>query len=248
MFKRIYFALAMLLALVPVEASAQERSAVVPGFTLAANRQVKVVVFRPDVTVGSMTTGGVQEPNAEWTETARGYMEQSLSRSGLAGAANVVFVNEDPQGDQGKLLADYRSLFRAVADSVVAHKLFVGNRLPTKKEAFDWSLGSGAAELGNIAGGADYALFFYTEDAYGTAGRKAAQLFAAALLGVYVQPGIHVGYAGLIDLKTGNLMWFNADPQMGGDVRTPDGADKRVGQLLDGLPGLAPTAAATAAK
>ncbi|WP_267134686.1 hypothetical protein [Sphingomonas sp. So64.6b] len=33
------------------------------------------------------------------------------------------------------------------------------------------------------------------------------------------------------------MIWFNADPQMGGDVRTAEGATKRVGQLLAGLPG-----------
>jgi hypothetical protein len=55
--------------------------------------------------------------------------------------------------------------------------------------------------------------------------------------GVWVTSGVHKGYAGLIDVKTGELVWLNADYQMGGDVRTPEGAVKRVGQLLEGFPG-----------
>ena len=55
--------------------------------------------------------------------------------------------------------------------------------------------------------------------------------------GIGVQSGVHVGYAGLIDLKTGNLLWINVDGQMGGDVRKADGAQKRVRQLLEEFPG-----------
>jgi hypothetical protein len=53
---------------------------------------------------------------------------------------------------------------------------------------------------------------------------------------VIVPSGIHVGYAGLVELETGNVVWFNTDLAMGGDPREVEGADKRVGQLLDGFP------------
>src|SRR5258706_14831613 len=95
--------------------------------------------------------------------------------------------------------------------------------------------------------GSDYALFLFSHDAYGSAGRKTAQIFGA-LMGVYIAPGVHIGYAGLVDLKTGDVVWLNADPQMGGDVRTAEGATKRVTQLLAGLPGRVEPVEAAAAK
>ena len=55
------------------------------------------------------------------------------------------------------------------------------------------------------------------------------------------QSGEHVGYAGLVDLETGNIVWLNADEKMGGDVRTEDGMQKRVAQLLEDFPGLKST-------
>jgi hypothetical protein len=55
--------------------------------------------------------------------------------------------------------------------------------------------------------------------------------------GVAVQSGEHVGYAGLVDLKTGDLLWLNADAAMGGDVRELEGSQKRVSQLLEDFPG-----------
>ena len=91
------------------------------------------------------------------------------------------------------------------------------------------------AELRSLSG-ADYLLFISTHDEYGSTGRKMLQI-AAALGGVAVTSGVHTGYAGLVDLRTGQLLWLNADNAMGGDVRTPEGAAKRVSQLLEGFPG-----------
>jgi len=239
---RLIAVFAALLFLLPSSALAQERSAVKPGFAFPTDRQISIVVFRPDVRVGTLTAGGVDEPNADWTNTARDLIATTLQTNSTVQGAKLVFPTE-PTGADAAYLAEYRALFRAVAESVMIHKLFVGQRLPTKKERFDWTLGTGAQRLGQMTG-SDYALFFFTHDAYGSAGRKTAQIFGA-MFGVSIVPGVHIGYAGLVDLKTGELVWFNADPQMGGDVRTSDGAVKRVGQLLDGLPGrVVPVAAA----
>lgn len=240
------------LAVSATGAGAQERMAVKPGFAFPKDKQVKIVVFRPDVTVGTQTTGAVAEPNADWTATARKELAEALRKNNTVSGAQLVFMDEDPTGDDGAYLAEYRSLFAVVAQAIQTNRLFVGARLPTKKDQFDWTLGDGAGRIGQITG-ADYALFFYTNDAYGSAGRKAVQ--AMGMLGciigvcVIVPSGVHVGYAGLVDLKTGDVIWLNADPRMGGDVRTPDGAAKRVNQMLNGFPGmtLAPVPAATAA-
>ena len=94
--------------------------------------------------------------------------------------------------------------------------------------------------MGTAASTTTPAQFVFTNDAYGDAGRKAAQ--AAGMLGcligvcVMVPSGVHVGYAGLVDLSTGDVVWFNTDLAMGGDPREVDGAEKRVGQLMDGFP------------
>jgi len=98
------------------------------------------------------------------------------------------------------------------------------------------------SQLGQLAQ-ADYALFVYSHDAYGTAGRKVMQFLAAGLLGVGLQAGVDQGYAGLVDLKTGDLVWFNLDPASGGDPRNAEGAAKRVRELLTAFPTSGPAAA-----
>jgi len=224
------------LASAPAFAIGTEKTALRDGFAFPKDRPVRILVFRPDVHVGEQGAGGVNTPKADWTDTARTELGAALERQ-QATLKNELISMPELEGEPGALLADYRALFQAVTNAVMVHKLFPGNRLPTKKESFDWTVGPGAAKLGELGGG-DYALFVYTFDSYGSAGRKAMQIFGA-MMGVGLTSGVHIGYAGLVDLKTGDLVWINADVQMGGDVRDAEGADKRIAQLLEGFPGRA---------
>ncbi len=209
-----------------------EATAVREGFRLPAG-QVNIVVFRPNVSVGAQTTGGMNEPSAEWTEAAKAHLIAALAREQAARGTTLVMVPE-LEGEQDRLVTDYTALFRTVAEAAFQHKMFPGNRLPTKKKEFDWTLGVDAARLKPLGG--DYGLFFFTHDSYGSTGRKVAQILGAVMGFGLMSSGVHVGYAGLVDLRTGELVWLNADTQMGGDPRTVDGADKRVAQLLEDFP------------
>lgn len=176
------------------------------------------------------------EPNADWTSEARDNLGAALADMQKTMGNEVVSVS-DGAATNPETLAEYQALFGIVAESVIEFKFFPGNRLPTKKRdgVFDWTLGPGVAAL---AEGTDcrYGLFIFTEDQFGSTGRKMFQIFAAAA-GVGITSGSHKGFAGLVDLSTGDLVWLNADLQMGGDVRTADGAQKRVAQLLEDFPG-----------
>lgn len=229
--------LAITMAMCSVVASAQEKSALRDGFSAEALRGHKVVLFRPDVWVGEQSTGGLPEPNADWTAQSRTLLEAELGRR-LAGFSATVVAEPDPSSAQSGTIIAHRALFRSVAASVLVHQLFKGDRLPTRKnKAFDWTLGEGLQPVAENTG-ARYGLFVSTEDQYGSVGRKVFQALAGGVFGVAVSSGVHTGYAGLVDLRTGNLVWINADAKMGGDVREEAGMRKRVSQLLEGMPGL----------
>lgn len=239
-------ALALLFAAFAPSAIAQDKSATKPGFKLQPGT-VKIVLMRPTIRVGSQSTGGVITPNAEWTANAREYVAKAL-KANQGNLGNTVIEYEEGVSGDAAMATQYSNLFGTLADSVIEYQFFPGNRLPTKKrkDTFEWGVGTGIADLTSLKG-ADYALFINTYDGYGSAGRKMLQLFAA-MGGVSVTSGVHWGHAGLIDLRTGELVWLNADRQMGGDLRTPEGAVKRVEQLLQGFPGRAPEVAASAGK
>src|SRR5438045_8403500 len=48
----------------------------------------RLLVLRPDVTVGSLTTGGMVEPRADWTEQARGSIVDALRAQQAARGGN----------------------------------------------------------------------------------------------------------------------------------------------------------------
>jgi hypothetical protein len=215
-------------------AQAQSRKSLTKeAFSFPAQGQVRVVLFRPDVTVSEQSTGGLNQPNAGWTEEARDQLTGAL---GKAQAERNIELKLMPElgGEDAKLMSDYRKLFKTVADSVIKHRLFPLDPLPTKEAAFDWTLGPGASRLGAL-GSADYGLFFWTFDSYESASRRTARLIATAM-GAEAPAEVNMGYAGLVDLKSGDLVWINVDVKMGGDVRSVEGAALRVSELLDGFP------------
>jgi hypothetical protein len=229
-------AIVMIAGMFVSPAAAQEKGAVREGFSTESLKGQKILLFRPSVWVGEQSTGGMNEPNGDWTAQSRTILTDELRRR-QADFSNEVVAEPDLSGEDATLFASHKALFGSVADSVVQYQFFVGNRLPTRKnKAFDWTLGEGTKRIADLTG-ARYALFVTTFDSYGSAGRKALQVFAA-LARVSVTSGVHKGYAGLVDLQTGELVWLNADEQMGGDVRNEEGMRKRVSQLLEDFPGL----------
>ena len=205
----------------------------------------KLIVLRPDVTVGSITTGGMVEPRADWTEQARTSITAALRKQQATRGGQVLFIerrNEIPGVDPQEL-ADIERLNFAVNQSIVLHK-YLGEYLPTKYgKGLDWTLGQDAVRLGQKSG-YDYALFLHAEDQVASTGRIALGVIGIAGCFVgFCAPNIggatQLNYASLVDLKTGQVVWFNvvkAGSQIPGikfgDLRIPEGADQMVERLL----------------
>jgi hypothetical protein len=206
----------------------------------------KLLVMRPDVSVGSVTTGGMVEPRADWTETARTKLLAAI-KSQQAGRGGNVFIMEKRNtlaGVDPEMVAELERLHYAVGSSIALHK-YSGQTLPTKRgKGLDWTLGEDAVALGRRTG-YDYALFLYAEDSFASTGRVALQVLGIAGCFVgFCAPNIggagQFGYASLVDLRTGEVVWFNvvqAGSQVAGiklgDIRTDEGAAQMVDRLLD---------------
>jgi hypothetical protein len=57
-----------------------------------------------------------------------------------------------------------------------------------------------------------------------------------ALLGIGVGGGAQIGYASLVDLNNGRVLWFNRLLRATGDLREPDKAAETLNALLDQFP------------
>lgn len=86
------------------------------------------------------------------------------------------------------------------------------------------------------ATGADHALFVWIRDSYTSAGRVAVQVLAAALPGVAIPGGVQTGFASVVDLSTGDIVWFNRIQRPQGDLRTAEAAAETARTLLEGFP------------
>src|SRR5690606_17305684 len=122
----------------------------------------------------------------------------------------------------------------AVGTAILLHKVSGIAPLPTKRDKFEWTLGPEAKALHNRYG-SDYALFVWVRDSYASAGRVAAIIVAAAF-GVGIQGGVQAGFASLVDLRTGDVVWFNRMARASGDLRAQLGADNTAGLLLAEFP------------
>lgn len=196
----------------------------------------RLIVVQPDISVGILTAGGAIEPQEEWTNQARANVLKALTaqQSARGGQTKVAATREEAGGDPA-LISDLIELHKAVGASIQMHKYGM-LPLPTKKDRFDWTLGEPAVAFGASAH-YDYALFMRAEDSFSSGGRVALQVagFLTCFVGVCVAPtgGQQIAYASLVDLKTGNVVWFNVLTSGVGDIRTPDGAQKMVSSLLD---------------
>jgi hypothetical protein len=199
----------------------------------------KLVVMRPDISVSVLTAGGTVEPREDWTNTAREQVLNALQKQQLAhGASTRIAIKREDAGGSPEQVLELERLHEVVGQSIRIHKFTAYGALPTKKDRFDWTLGELAVQYG-ASSGYDYALFLFARDSFSSGGRQALQVagFLGCMVGVCLLPagGTQAGFVSLVDLKTGNVVWFNHLISEVGDIRTPEGASKIVDQLLAGM-------------
>lgn len=194
----------------------------------------RVVLMPPDVQLSELTAGGLLEPKAEWTAKAEKHITAAIRELMQEREARLVVYDPASGGSDKDARTQLIKLHGAVGMSILVHKYLSPQQLPTKEGKFDWSLGPQARLLGDEYD-ADYALFIFIRDSY-TSGGRAFAIFAAALFGVGLPGGVQTGFASLVDLKTGQVEWFNFLRRGEGDLRTQEAARKSIDALLKKFP------------
>jgi hypothetical protein len=195
----------------------------------------RVLLMTPEINLYELTFGGALEPRADWTVSARGHVDRALkanlARTQSAIVAQTVSTDIDPREREQQL----RKLADTVMNSLYVYELgWQRDALKNKRGRFDWTIGDGA-QLLKERYGADYALVLGFEDSYTSAGR-AAGMVVGALLGISMSGGVQVGFAALIDTRTGKVAWFNLLVDGSGDLRNEKEAQEAVDKLLAKIP------------
>lgn len=197
----------------------------------SVGESARILVMEPDIKYYRLTAGGVPEPHAEWTEAARRNFAAAVKEYADAQGTEVVMIGDADALGQTEI--DYSKLHAAVGLTIQVNH-FGPLKLPSKNGRFDWGLGPGVREIGEKYN-ADYALFSYYRDYQASGGRIAFAIIAMAA-GANVSTGSESGFASLIDLKTGNIVWFNVVGAGRGELRDRDGAVEAVNMLFKDMP------------
>ncbi len=201
-----------------------------PGFSILP-AHAKIVVMPVDAELYSLSAGGVPEPKADWTAAAIRHMNTALLNSASKLGLTTTSMDEAGADD----FAEQIGLHAAVARSIELHHSIGGAwALPTKEGRLDWTFGDSMQPL-EARTGARYGLFVWVRDSYASAERKAAMV-ALALVGVGISGGVQVGYASLVDLDSGRVLWFNRLARGTGDLREAAPAAETIDVLLRGFP------------
>jgi hypothetical protein len=190
-----------------------------PSFE-AVYKEAKTVAVMPlDVNVYLLKAGNTRELMDEWSLQAQGNLAKSLQKHlGEEQDYKVKFIDVSWLKSQNEQLwVDNRALYEAVAGMAVVTALPKENALfPTKRRAFDYTLGAEAAELGRLCD-ADLLLFVNGYDHDSSLGRMALGVFNATVMAVltgsyYIPVNPSSLSMSLVNAKTGNLEWFRVTP------------------------------------
>lgn len=197
-------------------------------------KNARVVLMPLDIQVSLQTATDLKEPRADWTEAARGNITAGLTAA-LSEKQLALRQYRKPRNSRVARRDDQlMKLHSEVGGAILFHHYGDYYMLPTKKRRMDWTLGDAAMKLGKNQR-AELSLFVFIRESYGTAGRK-ARAVASQIFGGTTTSDERIAFASLVDLRTGEIVWFNILYSDGGDVREAEPARKVIDQLLRGFP------------
>ena len=195
-----------------------------------------VLLMPADARIHIMTTGGVPQERADWTQQSRSNLMTAL-REELSGR-EVVIVPYREFGTTIPWDPDHAPMIRLY--DVVGDSILGAAQLPTKRLLrdetgdLDYSLGDTVLELGDSYS-ADYALLLHVNASYASAGRAVVAVIAA-VGGVSLQTNAQTAFASLVDLRDGKIIWFGTTDGVYVDTREQHGAQTLVEGILAELP------------
>ena len=186
----------------------------------------RVALMPPDVELYAISAGGIPEPREDWTRAALQHIRELYRERKAKAKVEVVEVAED--GDEA--VEELKRLNGAVTRAISLHHS--GQfALPSKQGKLDWTLGAEASVLRQKTG-ADYALFLFVRDSYATAERVVAVLVGALFRQVVMPGGAQEIAASLVDLRSGQVLWFHHLQRATGDLRQREPARETLNALL----------------
>lgn len=234
----LFIAISMMMATLPLAVRAADTPHWV-HYKWLLNKPVlpkKVVVLPVDIEVVEVSAGGVEEKVPDWSKEASQSVFKALSaaigKQGLKETAAPHF-----SGASAANVDEHLALYKLVVNTA--------SRLGWKHKIrrFDYSIGPGLRDIAAQAG-VDAAIMVYGRDYVSTAGRKARAVAGnIPIVNIFTGPAPELGHSyihvGVVDLRTGDLLWMNSHFRKGStNLRDPGDAAKMVNTIFEWYPGI----------
>ena len=176
----------------------------------------KLLVMRPDVAVGSVTTGGLVEPRADWTETARAKLLAALRAQQAGRGGNVLILDRRDSAARSRCRHGRRARAASLCGRQLDRASQIFGRLPADQARQGPRLD---AWRGCRRARPAHRLWIMRCSSTPRtasprpAGWRLQVLGVAGCLVGFCAPNIggagQFAYACLVDLRTGEVVWFN---------------------------------------
>lgn len=197
----------------------------------------KVVVIPASVRVFEVTAGDVKEEVPEWSAEASANVLKSVSAAISKDASMQEVKMPRLSGAEAEVVDEHMALYKLVVNTSAK------TDLEHKIKRFDFSIGPGLAALQRKTG-ADAAVMVYGRDYASTAGRKTMAVlgnipFVNIFTGAPPELGHSFIHIGMIDLRTGDLLWMNSEYRDdSSNLRDTGDANDIVATVFEWYPGI----------
>ena len=170
----------------------------------------------------------------EWTDQAEETVNTSLKKY-FRDNLGVLPAPIKALDVENKLkIEEYVGLYEATSNAVLISQSSQEAAWDHKQNRFDYTLGSDISFLREHTD-ADAALFVVGTNYISSGGRKFAFL-VAAMVGVAIPLGHSFLHVGLVDTKTGDILWTNSAISQTLNLRDPDNVDSILTTLFESYP------------
>jgi hypothetical protein len=197
----------------------------------------KVVVLPVNIEVLEVTAGGVEEEVPDWSAKASKNVFKSLSAT----------IKKDASLKEVRAPRLSRKSTAVVDEHMALYKLVVNTASKIgwqhKVRRFDYGIGPGLKALQRKTG-ADAAVMVYGRDHVSTTGRKAKAIAGnIPILNIFTGAPPKLGHSyihiGVVDLKTGALLWMNSEYREGAtNLQDYEDANAIISTIFEWYPGI----------
>lgn len=237
----VCFAVAMLAGC----ATQPSKTVVHESVTKNGQSMPKRVLFLPaDIRLHELSAGGVAEKVDAWTTEASATATRVVND--ISTSRKPFELTESPtlSPEEKAILDEHIALYDSVAGSAHLARSSMFEAWRERSKTFDYTLGPGLKALADRTN-VDAALIVSGSDYISSGGRKAAMLMGAVLgafTGVVIVPGGGISFVsvGVVDLRTGNLIWYGTDQAGNTDFRSEADLRGMIEKLFNDYPGIGP--------